>query len=51
MSNTTRKDTINLLNLLKGEVNNLASKQLEEAAEKIRLYSAMLEKEKRRRGR
>ena len=50
MTNTSRKDTIKLLRELKKEINVLAKKQIEEASEKIKVYSDILEAEKRRRG-
>ena len=50
MANTSRQDTIKLLKELKKEINNLAKKQIEEASEKIKVYSQMLEAERRRRG-
>jgi hypothetical protein len=50
MSNTSRKDTIKLLRELKKEINNLAKKQIEEASERVRVYSEILEAERRRRG-
>jgi len=50
MSNANRKDTIKLLRELKKEINNLAQKQIEEASERVKVYSEILEAERRRRG-
>ena len=50
MPNTSRKDTIKLLRELKKEIDNLAKRQIEEASEKIKVYSEILESERRRRG-
>jgi len=50
MSNTSRKDTIKLLNELKKEINKLAQLKIKEASDQVKVYSDMLEAERRRRG-
>ena len=50
MSKTSRKDTIKLLKELKKEINKLAKLKINEASEQVRVYSEMLEAERRRRG-